>query len=74
MYLSDSTHDLVGSNESRAAFCHAQRVNHCYQIDIDLVIYPCYENRENQITAFRRSGQTPGIALTAAHVPTLGSR
>jgi hypothetical protein len=26
MYLSDSTHDVVGSNESRAAFCHAQRV------------------------------------------------
>ena len=44
MDLSDSTHDLVGSNESRAAFCHAQRVK-CHGKEPVRVQFPQIEGR-----------------------------
>lgn len=44
MYLSDSTHDVVGSNESRAAFCHAQRVK-CHGKEPVRVQFPQIEGR-----------------------------
>src|SRR2546430_17519507 len=48
MYLSDSTHDLVGSKESRAAFCHAQRVK-CHGKEPVRVQFPQIDGRTSPI-------------------------
>src|SRR5215471_9178797 len=47
-------------------------VNHSRQIDIFVVNYPCYENRENTTPPLRGSSQTPWFA--SVDRPAMGQR